>query len=187
MEANKTALSSTALLLSTMLNAQTGMALQETNVTLPINLGTKAPFVIPFQITKTNTVITNVLPLTSAIQGQVRETTDKERLIGELRQLNLLDANWDGENATKPKERAIKDAVSFSHHLNNRFNTPETMLHDTGNVSLYWNTDNFYADIEFLGDGRVSYFIKKNEDKHKGVCKLNNEKMPAVLEALLKA
>ncbi len=52
------------------------------------------------------------------------------------------------------------------------------MLLSSGHTALFWNEDNLYADIEFLGDGRIAYFIKKNGDKHKGVLEFKSQKMP---------
>jgi len=61
------------------------------------------------------------------------------------------------------------------------------MLLASGHVALYKNENGLYADIEFLGDGRIAYFIKRNGDKHKGVLTFDSQKMPAVFSALLSA
>jgi len=116
-----------------------------------------------------------------------RDTSPQENIIGELRQWNLLVANWDGEGATKPKLNSIKEAVSFVRLLDDKGALPEPMLLGSGNAALYWNEPGLYADIEFLGDNRIAYFIKINSDKHKGVLTFDSQKMPAVFQALLKA
>lgn len=59
------------------------------------------------------------------------------------------------------------------------------MLLASGNAGLYLNQDILYADIEFLSEGRISYFIKRGNDRHKGVLAFDNEKMPTVLQALI--
>lgn len=115
-----------------------------------------------------------------------RSTTPQEALIGELRSLRLLDSNWDGEGATAPLHQSIKTAESFVRLLGD-ITLPEPMLLASGHTSLYWNENGLYADIEFLGDGRVAYFIKNHGDKHKGVISFDSQKMPAVFQALLKA
>lgn len=110
-----------------------------------------------------------------------------ENIMGELRQFNLLDANWDGEGAAKPKSSSVKEAVSFVRVLGDVVVLPEPMLLATGNAALYWNEGGLYADVEFLGDGRIAYYIKRNGDKHKGVLAFDSLKMPDVLPALLSA
>ena len=114
-----------------------------------------------------------------------RTTTASEKVIGELRQWSLLNANWDGEGASMPSAQSIKDAVSFIRLIAENASLPEPMLLASGNAGLYLNKNNRYVDIEFLGDGRISYFIKNDGDKHKGVLIFNNEKMPVVLQALI--
>lgn len=115
----------------------------------------------------------------------VRTTTASEKIIGEIRQWNLLKANWDGEGASLPSAESIKDSVSFIKLISENATIPEPMLLASGNAGLYLNENNLYVDIEFLGKDRISYFIKRDGDKHKGVLTFDNEKMPAVLQTLI--
>lgn len=121
----------------------------------------------------------------SAIQLE-RLTTQHEKLIGEIRSWSLLGADWDGEGALAPSAQSMKEAVSFTRLLSD-VTLPEPMLLASGHVALYKNESDLYADIEFLGDGRIAYFIKRNGDKHKGVLTFDSQKMPAVFPALLSA
>jgi hypothetical protein len=59
------------------------------------------------------------------------------------------------------------------------------MLHVNGHAGLFWRDDALYADLEFLGSGRVAYFIEKNGDKHKGVVNFVAKEMPNLFKALL--
>lgn len=115
-----------------------------------------------------------------------RTTTSCEELIGEIRSWSLLETNWDGEGALAPSPESLKQAVSFVRLLSD-IPLPEPMLLSSGRAALYWNENNLYADLEFLEDGRIAYFIKNNGDKHKGVLAFNSEEMPAVFPALIKA
>lgn len=130
--------------------------------------------------------LTTIAANEAAFEVVARPTTPIESLAGEIRQLNSLGPNWDGEGADKPKAQSIKEAVSFIGLLDDQVALPEPMLLGSGNAALYWNEDGVYADIEFLGDGRIAYFIKRNGDKHKGVLTFDSKKMPAVFPALLK-
>lgn len=115
-----------------------------------------------------------------------RLTTQNEILIGEIRGWNLLGADWDGEGGDAPSSRSINEAVSFVHVLGDVV-LPEPQLLASGRVSLFWNDGNRYAEIEFLGDGRIAYYIKRNGDKHKGVLAFDSKKMPDVFPVLLSA
>ena len=120
-------------------------------------------------------------------EASARPTTLHESIIGELREWSLLHANWDGEGAAMPDSQSIKGAVSFVRLLDDKITPPEPMLLSSGHAALYWNEGGLYADIEFLGDGRIAYFIKSNGDKHKGVLSFDSQKMPALFPALIKA
>ena len=115
-----------------------------------------------------------------------RLTTAHERLIGEIRSWGVLGADWDGEGALAPSATSIIEAVSLS-RLFSEADYIEPMLLASGHVSLYINENGLYADIEFLGDGRIAYFIKRHGDKHKGVLTFDSQKMPAVFQALIEA
>lgn len=115
-----------------------------------------------------------------------RPTTSREKLIGELRRWGLLATNWDGEGAASPVASSLKEAVSFVRLLDD-VELPEPMLHASGHAGLFWKDDSLYADIEFLGDGRIAYYIERHGDKHKGVLSFDSKKMPAVFPALLRA
>lgn len=115
----------------------------------------------------------------------VRSTTASEKIIGEIRQWSLVEANWDGEGASPPSSQSIKGAVSFIKLISENAVLLEPMLLASGNAGLYLNESSLYVDIEFLSDERISYFIKRNGDKHKGVLTFDNEKMPAVFQTLI--
>lgn len=117
----------------------------------------------------------------------LRPTTTQEKIIGEIRSWSLFAENWDSEGSMSPKAQSIKEAVSFIRLLDDNISPPEPMLLSSGNISLFWDESDLYADIEFLGDHRIAYFIKKNGDKHKGVLKFDSQQMPTVFSALLKS
>ena len=113
-----------------------------------------------------------------------RETTEAERIAGELRRWRLLPADWDGEGASAPNSRSIAEAVAFLALVSSE-NLPEPMLHPSGRAGLFWKVDDLYADLEFLGDGQLAYYVERSQGKHKGVVNFDKIKMPPVLEALI--
>jgi len=119
--------------------------------------------------------------------ADARATTPQEKIIGEIRSWSLFDDNWDGEGSQRPNVESIKEMVFFVRLLSDEIPLPEPMLLSSGHTSLFWDESDLYADIEFLGDGRIAYFIKKNGDKHKGVLEFDSQQMPAVFPAILKS
>jgi hypothetical protein len=114
-----------------------------------------------------------------------RPTTLRERLIGEIRSWALLKENWDDERASAPVASSLREAVAFAGMLRESDVLPEAMLFASGHAGLFWDEKKLYADLEFLGDGRIAYFIERQGDKHKGVLKFDSKEMPAVFPALL--
>lgn len=118
-------------------------------------------------------------------ESSERETSSSERVVGEIRRWNVLPANWDGEGAIVPLSSSLKEAESFVRLLDHKMLAPEPMLNANGRAGLFWKNSSLYADLEFLGDGRMAYYIEQNGDKHKGVLNFNSKIMPPVFEALL--
>lgn len=129
--------------------------------------------------------LTTMLTVEVNYEESARPTTSPENIIGEIRQWTLLGADWDGEGAATPMAQSLKEAVSFVRLLDDTHALPEPMLLASGHAALNWNEGGLYADLEFLGDGRIAYFIKKYENKHKGVLTFDSQKMPAVFPPLI--
>ena len=117
----------------------------------------------------------------------LRPTTELEKLVGEFRSWRFLTANWDGEGAERPSYPSLKQAESFARLFDSSASVPDAMLNANGHAGLFWNESGLYADLEFLGDGRLAYYIERNGDKHKGVTRFNSEEVPAVLKVLISA
>ena len=114
-----------------------------------------------------------------------RPTTTREQLMGEIRSWALLEADWDGEGAIAPIIRCIENAVSFIRLMPENIAPPEPMLHASGNTGLFWGDDGIYADIEFLHNGRIAYYIEQKGDKHKGAINFDSKNLPPVFSVLL--
>lgn len=130
---------------------------------------------------------TSLAPAESVLSRQAsRDTTPREHAIGEFRRWEQLPANWDGEGAAAPNVASLREASNFA-CLRAAGSEIEPMLHASGRAGLCFRTATLYADVEFFGDGRASYFIERNGDRHKGVINFDSKTMPAVLETLLQA
>jgi len=116
----------------------------------------------------------------------MRPTTALEKVVGELRRWSFLKANWDGEGAAAPALESLRNAESFVRAYGDIGEVPEPMLNANGRAGLFWKLNGLYADLEFLGDSRLAYYIERNGDKHKGVTQFNPEEVPALFQLLLR-
>lgn len=116
-----------------------------------------------------------------------RETTEQEKLVGELRRYVFLDENWDGEGAMKPNTSSLSSAVAFSRLIDEHLQMPEPLMNANGLAGLYWKNNVLYAELSFLSDGRIAYFIQRKNDKHKGILDFEKKAMPDLFQVLLAA
>lgn len=114
-----------------------------------------------------------------------RQTSPVERTVGEMRRWTALSDNWDGQGASAPLEQSVKEAVAFVRMLTPGIPLPDPMVHANGRAGLFWQEGQLYADLEFLGDGRMAYYIERNGDKHKGVVHFDLLNLPPVFQTLL--
>jgi hypothetical protein len=93
-----------------------------------------------------------------------------EKIVDELLSWELYEENWDGEGAVKPCKHSISLAIEFLKAMPQTIVYPEPMLNANGHAGLFWDIENFYADIEFYEDDRITYFIKHSDkDQYRGV------------------
>lgn len=138
------------------------------------------------QIAQTVTGL-SAIHVTESDSRALRPTTEIEKLVGEFRSWRALPADWDGEGALQPCVSSLKQAEAFTRLAHTFAGLPEAMLNANGHAGLLWKNSGLYADLEFLGDGRLAYYIERNGGKHKGVDKFSSEQVPAVLRLLLGA
>ena len=121
------------------------------------------------------------------IQANVaeRQTSPVERIVGEMRRWAALSDDWDGQGASAPLEQSVKEAVAFIRMLAPGIPLPDPMVHANGRAGLFWQEGQMYADLEFLGDGRMAYYIERTGDKHKGVVHFDLLNLPPVFHPLL--
>jgi|GEM_PF-6571997 len=116
----------------------------------------------------------------------VRDTTDQERVIAQLRAYVSLQANWDGEGAEAPNSESAHAAADFACLLSASAAIPESMLHASGRSALAWSwKDGSYGELEFYPDGKVAYYFTNNQDKHKGFVYFDRVEIPRSIKALI--
>lgn len=115
-----------------------------------------------------------------------RQTTECEKIIGELRDWQFLDEDWDGEGALKPLLTSINAAVQFINLIKPEAPLPEPMIHASGFTSLLWDRDDFYAEIQFISNNKIAYFVKNHEGKRfKGTTEFDTKQIPFAISDLI--
>ena len=134
------------------------------------------------------TASTNRDDLSRMLKAQSLDRTESAKsIIAEITSWSGMERNWDSEGAAAPDASSLKAAESFVGLLGKDYLLPEPMLLASGHAGLYWNEIDLYADLEFLADGRIAYFVEhRGEGRHKGVVKFDSRKIPIVFQALLR-
>lgn len=57
------------------------------------------------------------------------------------------------------------DAISFLDQLPSGFPIPSVVHGEDDVISVFWDTENFYADVDFAGDGYLSVFTRERGQK----------------------
>lgn len=127
----------------------------------------------------------NLISESALTISPTRETTGQEKLIGELRRYVFLEEDWDGEGASKPNKTSLTSAIEFSRLIGDEIQLPEPLMNADGTSGLYWKSESLYAELSFLIDGRIAYFIQRKNDKHKGILDFKKTSMPSLFQVLL--
>lgn len=86
-------------------------------------------------------------------------------LLREVGTYEALEDGWDGYGGSSPNPEAMADLRAFLGDLPSGIDYPSITLASSGLPSLYWDADEFFADLEFFGGGASSlYFVSKRTD-----------------------
>lgn len=72
--------------------------------------------------------------------------------------------NWDGYDGIAPSSETISDALSFIEKLPYGVVEPRPGVSGDGEISLFWENDDIYIDIGFLGDGTYVLYARDSQD-----------------------
>jgi hypothetical protein len=67
---------------------------------------------------------------------------------------------WDGEGSLAPSGKDISRAIAFVDSLPSAIPLPKPMVSADGQIGLYWNREDKYADINFDFDDTISIYVR---------------------------
>src|SRR5215831_16177284 len=80
--------------------------------------------------------------------------------VAQLLRMEEWDADWDGNGAAKPLGFSLKDARAFIRALSPESVIPKATLHADGHTILFVNGPEIYAELEFLEDHRIGFYVR---------------------------
>jgi hypothetical protein len=87
--------------------------------------------------------------------------TQADRTVSQLIQFQHLHADWDGNEAAKPLPFSLRDARKFVRALAPESIIPRPALHADGHAILFFRGPDVYAELEFLGNKRISFYARR--------------------------
>ena len=91
--------------------------------------------------------------------------TQADRAVSQLIQFERLQADWDGNEAAKPLPFSLKDAREFVRALAPESVIPRPALHADGHAILFLRGPDVYAELEFLGRKRISFYARRGRQQ----------------------
>jgi hypothetical protein len=104
--------------------------------------------------------------------------------IAQLLRLEKLEADWDGSEAAKPIDYSLKDARNFVRKLSPDSVIPRATLHADGHAILFMREPDIYAELEFLGNGKIDYFVRRGEQKWSDEFSFDGRSLPEGLSQI---
>lgn len=96
------------------------------------------------------------------------EINKEHKVINEIASYLKLGFDWDGYEGKAPKRSTVINAIDFANHLiSEDFFHPKATLSASGAVGLYWEMQDFFAEIDFDDEGYVAFFAESSINNKK--------------------
>jgi hypothetical protein len=86
--------------------------------------------------------------------------TSADLVVAQLIRMESWEDDWDGAGAAKPLDFSLKDARKFVRDLSPDSVIPQPTLHADGHAILFINNSDTYAELEFLEDHRIGFYVR---------------------------
>jgi hypothetical protein len=79
--------------------------------------------------------------------------------------MEAWDDDWDGNGAAKPLAFSLNEARTFVRALSDESIVPQATLNADGHAILFINKADLYAELEFLEDRRIGYYVRRGGEE----------------------
>ena len=100
-----------------------------------------------------------------ALATQDSLSPEEQTLRAELKSYAELKDNWDNEGATAPSLKAVEDAIAFLNCRPYGIPLPLPEVASIGDVGIFWDEDEIFAEVQFGGDQAYSYYAERKVAK----------------------
>lgn len=104
--------------------------------------------------------------------------------IRQLLRLEKFEADWDGSEAAKPLDYSLKDARTFIRKLSPESVIPRATLHADGHAILFMQEPDIYAELEFLGNNKIGYYVRRGGQKWSDEFSFDGRSLPEGLSQI---
>jgi len=120
--------------------------------------------ITPLPNIPTNTTPSYTINTYAAKTGQQNEISFGRSNADIVSSYKTYPLNWDGYDGIAPSTETINDALSFIEKLPYGVIEPRPGVSGDGEISLFWENDDIYIDIGFLGDGTYVLYARDSQD-----------------------
>lgn len=110
--------------------------------------------------------------------------SDADKAIAKILRLEKLEADWDGNDASKPIAYSSKEARSFIRSLGPDSIIPRPALHADGHMILFVREPHVYAELEFLGDSKIGIYARWGDRKWSDEIFFDGRSLPDALSQI---
>ena len=104
--------------------------------------------------------------------------TPADVAVAQLIRFEQFEADWDGAGAARPIAATLKDARAFIRALTPESVVPRATLHADGHAILFVRETDVYGEIEFLGNGKIGFYVRRGNDQWSDEITFDNKLLP---------
>ncbi len=95
--------------------------------------------------------------------GQQNEIDFEEGITDLINSYKNYPANWDGYDGIPPLSETVNNTLEFIEKLPFNAKEPRPGVSGDGEISLFWESDDIFVDIGFLGDEKYTFYARDDQ------------------------
>lgn len=118
----------------------------------------------------TSGVVPETEPLWAAETVEFQDVGESKRdaLVAHLKQFRFYEDGWAGPDSLGPSKDVVTRARQMAESLPAEVSLPRAAIAADGEISLFWESDEYFADVTFAADGTYSYYVRRKAEKFFG-------------------